>query len=227
MTDCSKRHLLTPSGALRLRQMYNRWVLACTHPHDKRALRCRTCADAFRRASPRQCSAEGCTRKHSRDGYCELHSQRMKRLGRLDLIPAEERFWAKVQRGHSEECWLWIGWKTAAGYGGFHWQGRDQYAHRVAYALSIGPIPDGLVLDHLCRTPACVNPRHLEPVRTRTNVIRGVGPTARFSARSTCSRGHEYTGENTRWYRGYRMCLACNRENMRKRAHRSAAAHSV
>ena len=77
-------------------------------------------------------------------------------------------FWARVVKG--PDCWEWQGPRDTSGYGR-HGHFR---AHRVAYQLMVEPIPVGLVLDHLCRNPGCVNPDHLEPVTTRENtVVRG------------------------------------------------------
>jgi HNH endonuclease len=80
----------------------------------------------------------------------------------------QERFWEKVEQG--EGCWLWTG-AIDRGYGQFVWNGRKR-AHRVAYELIIGPIPEGLELDHLCRNKSCVRPEHLEPVTKAENIRR-------------------------------------------------------
>ena len=71
----------------------------------------------------------------------------------------EERFWSKVDR--SGKCWLWTAAKMKGGYGGFKWAGRMWRAHRAAWLLTYGHIPDNLMLCHTCDTPACVNPAHL------------------------------------------------------------------
>src|SRR6266496_2265386 len=88
------------------------------------------------------------------------------------------RFWAKVDRsGGSRACWLWTGKTGRDGYGRIGLGGRGALvrvrAHRFAYELLIGPIPDGLQIDHLCRVRHCVNPAHLEPVTQRENILRG------------------------------------------------------
>lgn len=83
----------------------------------------------------------------------------------------EDRFWTDVET--SEGCWIWLGAPTAGGYGSFHLEGRQYYAHRVSYVLNVGDIPDGLHLDHLCRNKRCVNPAHLEPVTFQENIRRG------------------------------------------------------
>lgn len=92
------------------------------------------------------------------------------------------RFWAKVERGDAAACWPWTGHRDDNGYGLGNGYGRFRlggqngpryYAHRLAYELLIGPIPEGLVIDHLCSNRACVNPAHMEPVSIAENVRRG------------------------------------------------------
>lgn len=127
-----------------------------------------------------------------------------------------ERFWERIER--TDSCWLWRGSITGSGYGSFRLGGRAQAAHRIAYELMIGPIPEGLTLDHLCRVRNCVNPAHLEPVTSTENILRGEGPTALNARKTHCPQGHEYTPENTRTYkdRPGRDCLTCHREWSRR-----------
>lgn len=122
-------------------------------------------------------------------------------------------FWAKVKK--TDLCWLWMGARNQKGYG-LYSAPNTAAAHRVAYELLVGPIPEGLVLDHLCRNVRCVNPDHLEPVTIRENTARGLPPRAA----THCKRGHELTPENTRWRsdRPTRECLTCR--NVRRREER-------
>jgi hypothetical protein len=126
-------------------------------------------------------------------------------------MPTEERFWGKVDK--SPDCWLWAAGLDQHGYGRFFLTKKEHYllAHRVAYTMLVGPIPDGLQLDHLCRITRCVNPDHLEPVTARTNVLRSESWSAVNARKTHCPQGHEYTEANI--YRrpktGGRGCRAC------------------
>lgn len=125
-------------------------------------------------------------------------------------------FWSKVERRSGSECWLWSG-GLLRGYGRFYIRRKYVGAHRFAYELLVGPIPDGLTLDHLCRVRACVNPAHLEPVTTRENWRRGESFSAMNARKTHCLRGHAYDEENTlqRKSRGGRLCAECKRERER------------
>lgn len=136
----------------------------------------------------------------------------------------DERFWAKVDRRSTNECWEWTAARNAAGYGQFRVTGQHSpvNAHRVAYEMSSGPIPAGHHIDHLCRNRGCVNPAHLEPVTQRTNTLRGAGATAINARKTHCKRGHEFTPENTYEHplgRNCRTCLRSNARELRARSH--------
>ncbi len=133
-----------------------------------------------------KCSIESCEAKPKRRGMCEMHAKRTLNHGEA-TDPRERRFWAQVDRRGDDECWPWMGFCQKNGYGQYGTTGA-RLAHRIAYQYLVGPIPKGLVLDHLCHTrdvecadnEACVhrrccNPAHLEPVSRRENIARGRG----------------------------------------------------
>lgn len=125
------------------------------------------------------------------------------------------RFWTKVDKTGS--CWLWTGATTRRGdgYGQIRVGGRLQLAHRVAYELVVGPIPEGMDVDHLCRVRLCVHPLHLEPVPPLENWRRGINFSARNSRKTHCHRGHPLSGDNLRIVNGgrSRRCLQCKRDS--------------
>lgn len=120
------------------------------------------------------------------------------------------KFWDQV-REDDRGCWIWQG-RQIKGYGT---ASMGRLAHRVAYQEMVGDIPTGLELDHLCRTPLCVNPDHLEPVTRDENRRRHIATITH------CKHGHEFTPENTYLRDGYRrQCRACNREQVRRYSER-------
>ena len=130
----------------------------------------------------------------------------------------------------SDECVLWLGWCTNYGYGRLKHAGQKVYAHRHMYELLVGPIPDGLVIDHLCRTPCCVNPAHMEPVSIVENTARGraVRMLHGDDPRTHCIYGHPMDAENT-YFRTYggRSCRACDRRRGRAYEARRKAERAV
>lgn len=136
-----------------------------------------------------------------------------------DWFNLPERFRSKVRVDQETGCWLWTAGTDGRGYGLF-WHGRRgsggkmHRAHRWAYEVLVGPIPDGLELDHLCRVRPCVNPDHLEPVTHLENVRRGILGTDQHPNRlkTHCKQGHPFSPENTRVGRdGKRACRTCHR----------------
>jgi hypothetical protein len=130
-------------------------------------------------------------------------------------------FWSLVHQDDESGCWLWQGSVSNYGYG-LHFQDRrTMRAHRFSYEQMIGPIPEGLVLDHLCRRQLCVNPFHLDPVPNGINVKRGESVSSVNRAKTHCSQGHEFDPENTYiTKRGERACRACHREYQREHMRR-------
>jgi hypothetical protein len=134
-----------------------------------------------------------------------------------------ERFWTRIRKPGSNDCWAWTGALTEKGYGRFspRVDGRSVhiFAHRFAFEATVGPIPAGLQLDHLCRNRACVNPAHLEPVDARTNLLRGETEAARNAAKVECLRGHPFDTANTYVTpNGRRQCRICRNAASRRAA---------
>jgi hypothetical protein len=129
-----------------------------------------------------------------------------------------ERFWAKVDRNGPNGCWLWTAGRTASGgYGQFYASpdARTVRAHRFAYELFVGSVPDGMVLDHLCRVHECVNPAHLELVTRKENCRRGI----KGVLTTHCPQGHPYDAANTYSRPAtptWRACKECRRESVRR-----------
>lgn len=113
-------------------------------------------------------------------------------------------------------CMPWPG-VIECGYGTLRVRGKTTYAHRAIYENVNGPVPDGMVLDHLCRNRDCVNPDHLEPVTNKENILRGVSPAAINARKTHCVRGHALTGENLFINsNGRRVCRTCARNRPKR-----------
>jgi hypothetical protein len=125
--------------------------------------------------------------------------------------PLAERLDALMMPEPNSGCWLWTGAIAGGGYGVVWNDGKRRQAHRVVYEMHCDPIPDGMQLDHLCRTRSCCNPDHLEPVTGAENLRRS--PLMdRKSNNTHCPQGHEYTAENIVWQTtGARACRECKR----------------
>jgi hypothetical protein len=143
-----------------------------------------------------------------------------------------ERFWSKVDIGDWQDCWLWTA-GAGGGYGKFTLGSRtdgtmrSERAHRVAYELLVGPVPEGLELDHVrdwgCTSTLCVNPLHLEPVTHVENVRRGDAVTHQ-SRKSHCKHGHAFDEANTyRYGNNWRGCRLCRKMAVRAYAQRRRA----
>ncbi len=161
--------------------------------------------------------------------------QRLIRLGHEPIDPLND---PRISPEPNSGCWLWVGAISSTGYGTLHCthDRRTRLAHRVVWESHHGAIPAGLQLDHLCRTPSCVNPAHLEPVTGSVNIRRSSVPwltskrnVKRCRAITHCPQGHEYTPDNTYLLSrsdGYttRHCRACKRVRDTKRRAKLRAA---
>jgi len=144
-------------------------------------------------------------------------------MANYNRTPVEVRFWEQVSPEPNSGCWLWTGAENGQGYGvigpgGCSRKNPHVMAHRLSHEMFKGAIPDGYVVDHLCRNPSCVNPDHLEAVTEKVNINRGISAErirAKFAFVTHCKNGHEYTEDNTYRYtangyqhRGCRICRA-------------------
>jgi len=122
------------------------------------------------------------------------------------------RFMAKVVVMENG-CHEWTGAKIQCGYGIFALSKKKHpVAHRFIYEATVGEVPPGLVMDHICNNRACVNTAHLRPVSQRENILRGCGIASMWAARTHCGEGHELAGDNLAIGRdGERVCRACRK----------------
>lgn len=122
--------------------------------------------------------------------------------------------WCRMKFTMGDGCWEWYGTLTGDGYGKLWYEGRRRNAHALVYELLVGPVPEGLELDHLCRNRKCVRPDHLEPVTHKENCNRG--DVNQCKGITHCKRGHEFTEENTTLNKyGGRVCRTCGRDRSR------------
>lgn len=126
-------------------------------------------------------------------------------------------FWERVEK--TETCWLWNGPLNSRGYGRVSRRAQGhEYAHRVAWMESRGPIPEGLSIDHLCRNRRCVNPAHMELVTLAENTRRNLSPTMFASQSGTCTRGHDLTAPGSTYKngKGTQICRVCFRDRYQR-----------
>lgn len=177
------------------------------------------------------CDVDGCDRRHEYRGLCHAHAERRRRGVPLGGPFPETPLDRMAEKIHVEgDCWMWTGATDGGGrYGSIYNSAtkKVERAHRRAYELLVGPVEDGLVIDHLCRRTLCVNPDHLDQVTQRENILRGFGIPAANARKTHCVNGHEYAMGNT-LRKGpdgrQRACRECrrvaSREGQRRRRQR-------
>lgn len=134
-----------------------------------------------------------------------------------NYLELPDRISTKIMPVTESGCWIWLGSCTPGGYGKSRWMLRDQYIHRITFQFFIGPIQEGLQIDHLCRVRPCCNPYHLEQMTPFENIMSGIGFGALNKQKAHCVNGHPYSGINLRTHpNGYRRCKACHVETFKK-----------
>ena len=135
-------------------------------------------------------------------------------------LTMEERLLHYLPDRPEEECWIWQGTTNRRGYGVLNIGKKQHRAHRAAYETWIGPIPEGLTLDHVkargCTSTLCCNPAHLEPVTAGENSLRGDCPRAINARKEQCLRGHDFDLVRVIDGKEYRDCSECRRIRQKK-----------
>jgi len=205
-SEVGRRYGLTRE---RIRQVYTR---VTGQPVRKLGALCRTCGE----------------RSHDPERHMQVVAGRALAASQQREAVRTIRLLDMIRRD-PDGCWTWQGRMFPNGYGDTAWA-PNRYAHRWSYEHFVGPIPEGLTLDHLCRNTRCVNPAHLDPVTHRENILRSPIAPAAVNARKThCKHGHSLadarrSGPDGR-HRHCRMCeVIYNRTYYRRRAARRAAA---
>lgn len=135
---------------------------------------------------------------------------------------------ARLNMSDPDACWPWPGSDDGQGYGQLKSNNKNYRAHKYFYEHLVGPVPDGMVLDHTCHDPSvcglgntcphrkCCNPKHLNPTTNKRNILRGGGEAARNAAKTHCTKGHEFTPENTYSQRNGKGCRTCRNASARE-----------
>jgi len=185
------------------------------------------------------CVFPGCGRKATARGLCSGHVAQQKSGRELSPIKHQRAYRSPPDiagnikhadcptEGLKGPCHIWQGFVGPDGYGRTSFLNKNVMAHRAAWEQVNGPIPKGLVIDHICRVRSCCNPDHLRCVTQNINVTENVvGAAWQLKvAKTHCPKGHPYDEENTWFDRkrnpktvpGFRHCRACHRERERAR----------
>ncbi len=174
------------------------------------------------------CSVDGCGGKHRAHGWCNKHYNRWRRHGdplALVHLPFPESLLQRMEP-QPNGCIHYTGGLSGQGYGAINRKGVMVGAHRMAYEHFVGPIPDGMSVDHECHNRdsscpggptclhrRCVNWRHLAPKTNTENLAASPTSVSSINAAKThCKHGHEFTPENTYTApKGGRSCRTCMR----------------
>jgi hypothetical protein len=161
-----------------------------------------------------------------------INLQRLER--QMAMKTPEERFWAKVNKKETNECWEWTGARNSKGYGSLSINAVRWVAHRYSYTISKGEIPKGLIIMHSCDNTKCVNPNHLSAGTHSDNMLDCTSKGRHYEQNRThCPRGHEYTPENTLMKKQtrvkspgmYRSCRQCHRAYQKTYKHKRTKAY--
>lgn len=124
------------------------------------------------------CTVEDCSKPLKSAGLCGMHRERRRRHGALENPPRPDlnaRFWSRVEK--TTTCWNWTAAKNDVGYGQMRFGGKAHYVHRMSFEMANGPIPEGMLIDHICHNPACVRPDHLRAATKKQNSENMLGAT--------------------------------------------------
>lgn len=148
---------------------------------------------------PPECTSEGCSKKTYKLGLCGMHYQRLKKTGSTEIdnpryTDTEESFAARTAK--DGDCIVWTGLQNPFGYGVIHRDGKKIPAHRYAWERVNGPIPGGMVIDHMCWNRACVNVEHMRLATQAQNTQNLSGPRA---TSKSGIRGVSWVSARNRW----------------------------
>lgn len=184
-----------------------------------------------------ECSFPGCNKRHMAKGLCDGHWKQRKKGRSLTPLGFQRPKASQPQIIYNEIpcpnpileglCHIFCGRLDRDGYGRVSANGKAIFVHRYVWEIANGKIPDGMVIDHMCRNRACCNVKHLRVVTNKQNVTENVVGNAWQvkAAKTHCPQGHPYNEKNTHYAKQYgkgkgglaRMCRACNRERSQAR----------